>query len=206
MEELFNGLPMRKFRRGQILIYEGDPIENIYWLVSGYVKVFSILANGGQRTIIIYNPGEAFPLASFLSGEGVTRYFYECMTDVEVKSRPQAKFQQMIRGNLELGEELISYTYNLSQQFVERIETLSAQSSRSKLISLLNYLARKSGKKSGDSIKLAVPLTTKEIADMCGLTRETASLQLIRLRKEGVVSGRRHLCIKESKFRKISEA
>lgn len=205
MEDLFKGLPVRKFRRGQILIYEGDPIDNIYLLVQGYVKVFNILVSGSQRTIIIYKPGEAFPLASFLSGEGVTRYFYECMTDVEVKIRPQAKFQEMIRGDMELGEELIIYTYGMSQQFIERIETLSAQSSRSKLISLLVYLSRKTGEKTKAGVRLAIPLTTKEIADMCGLTRETASLQLMRLRKEGVLSGHRYLCINDKKLQELSD-
>lgn len=128
------------------------------------------------------------------------------MTDVVVKRQRQDKFQQAIRGNLELGEELISYTYSLNQQFIERIETLSAQSSRAKLLSLLYYLSRKIGEKNGEGIKLPVPLTSKEIADMCGLTRETASLQLIRLRKEGVVSGRRFLCVNESRLKKFFQA
>jgi CRP-like cAMP-binding protein len=75
MENLFINLPVRKFRKGQILIYEGDPIENIYLLVGGYLKVSNILASGNQRTVIIYAPGEVFPLASFLSGEGLARYF-----------------------------------------------------------------------------------------------------------------------------------
>jgi CRP-like cAMP-binding protein len=205
MEKLFNDLPTRQFRKGQILIYEGDPVENIYFIVNGFVKVSNILADGERRTIIVYKPGEAFPLTSFLSA-GVARYFYECMTDVEVKSRPPAEFQNMIKGNLEVGEELIAYTYKVSQQFIDRIETLSAQSARSKVVSLLNYLAKKTGEADGAKIKLSLPLTSQEIADMCGLTRETASLQLIRLKKEGVIAGRRNLIINDAKLTKLVEA
>ncbi len=203
MEKLFEGLPARKFRKGQILIYEGDPIESIYMLVSGYVKVSNLLANGSQRTIIIYKPGDAFPLTSFLSGEGVARYFYECMTDVEVLVKSQAEFQDMIKGNLEMGEQLITYTYRMSQQFIERIETLSAQSARSKIISLFHYLAKRVGEPDKERINLKVPLTSQEVADMCGLTRETASLQIIRLKKEGVVSGRRQLSLDKAKLKKL---
>jgi len=205
MENLFDELPTRQFRKGQILIYEGDPVENIYLLASGYVKVFNILASGDQRTIIIYKPGEVFPLASFLSGEGVARYFYECLTDVQVRSRPQAQFQELIRDNLEIGEELIAYAYKMSQQFVERIETLTARSARSKVLSLLNYLAKKTGEATDfGQVKLGVPLTTQEIADMCGLTRETATLQLLRLKEEGVVAGRRNLTVDTRKLKKLS--
>jgi len=206
MENLFSDLPIRKFRKGQILIYEGDPVENIYLLVEGYVKVSNILANGSQRTIIIYKPGDSFPLTSFLSGEGVARYFYECMTDVEAKARPQADFQAMIKGDLAIGEQLITYTYKISQQFVERIETLSAQSARSKVISLLAYLAKRVGVPEGAKVKLNVPLTSQEIADMCSLTRETASLQMIKLKKEGVVNGRRHLYLDKVKLKKLEAA
>ena len=206
MEKLFEGIPVRKFRKGQILIYEGDPVENIYMLMSGYVKVSNLLANGSQRTIIIYKPGDAFPLTSFLSGEGVARYFYECMTDVEVLAKSQAEFQDMIKGNHELGEQLITYTYRMSQQFIERIETLSAQSARSKIISLFGYLAKRVGEPDKAKINLKVPLTSQEVADMCGLTRETASLQIIRLKKEGVISGRRQLSLDKAKLKKLAAA
>lgn len=206
MDLLFQDLPVRNFRKGQILIYEGDQVENIYLIISGYIKVSNILNNGSQRTIIIYKPGDAFPLTSFLSGEGVARYFYECMTDVKVKAIPQTDFRAKIRGDLELGEKLIAYTYDMSQQFVERIETLSAQSARSKVISLLAYLANRAGGPDGSKIRLDVPLTSQEIADMCGLTRETASLQIIRLKKEGVVSGRRFLYLEPAKLKKLAAA
>lgn len=189
-----------------MLIYEGDTIESIYYLVSGYVKVSNISDNGAQRTIIIYKPGDAFPLTSFLSGGGVARYFYECLTKMEVKSRPQAEFQKLIKGNLELGEELIAYSYKMSLQFEERIETLSAGSARAKVASLLKYLANKTGDDQGEKIVLGVPLTSREIAEMCGLTRETASLHLINLKKEGVISGRRYLSIDKQKLTQLSRA
>lgn len=205
MERLFHEQTARKFRKGQILIYEGDPIENIYFLVGGYVKVSNISETGAPRTILIYKPGDAFPLTSFLSGSGVARYFYECMTDVEVKSRPQAQIQKLIKGDLEMGEQLINYTYMMSQQFEERIETLSAHSARAKVASLLKYLASTTGREEAGKITLGAPLTSREIAEMCGLTRETASLHLIRLKKEGVISGRRHLVIDKRKLDRLSQ-
>lgn len=205
MEEIFQELPSRKLNKGQILIYEGDIINSIYFLVSGYVKVSNIHFSGAQRTIIVYIPGEAFPLASFLSGHGATRYFYECMTDVELKVMPQGDFQKKIHDNLELGEKLIAYASRMSDQFVERIEMLSAQSSRHKVAGLLNYLADKTGEPINGKTRLNLPLTSQEIADMCGLTRETASMQLQRMKQDGIVSGRRNLVIDPTKLARIMQ-
>jgi CRP/FNR family transcriptional regulator, anaerobic regulatory protein len=206
MERLFRSLPARKFARGQILIYEGDSIDNIYFLISGYVKVSNILLSGSQRTIFLYTPGDAFPLTSYLSGVGVARYFYECMTDIEIKVMPQKDFQKLIKGNLAIGEELISYTYKLNMEFVDRIETLSAPSARHKVASLLEYLIDRAGSQQDGKIRLNIPLTSQNIADMCNLTRETASLQLIKLKKDGIVQGGRHLVIDHDKLQKFLAA
>jgi len=206
MEEIFKRLPSRNLNKGQILIYEGDTIDNIYLLISGYVKVSTLHRSGAQRTIIIYAPGEALPLVSYLSGQGIARYFYECMTDVELKVMPQKAFQDKIHSNLELGEELIAYSYKMSNQFIERIETLSAQSARQKIAAMLNYLAVKAGEKSGGKTRLKIPLTSQDIADMCGLTRETASMQLQKMKQEGLVSGRRNLSIDNKKLAKIVDS
>jgi CRP/FNR family transcriptional regulator, anaerobic regulatory protein len=204
MERLFADLPMRTLSRGQILIYEGDLVQNIFYLADGYVKVSSLQVNGSRRTIFIYTPGDAFPLTSFLSGAGVTRYFYECMTDVELKVMPQKKFQELIKGNLEVGEELIAYTYKLNLQFVDRIEILSAHSARHKVASLLAFLAAKAGTpQAGGKVRLNIPLTSQNIADMCSLTRETSSMQLIKLKKDGIASGSRELSVDMPKLRKL---
>lgn len=203
MEAIFKDAALRQFSKGQILLYEGDLIETIYFIVSGYIKVSNILANGNQRTIVIYSPGEAFPLISFLSGAGVARYFYECMTDVQLKVMPQKEFQQKVKGNLELGEELIAYSYRMNSQFTDRIETLTAQGASLKIAGLFKYLAYKSGKRDGDTVTLELPLTTQEIADMSSLTRETTTLKLNKLKKSGVISGRRFLSINMKKLNKI---
>ncbi|HET9721636.1 MAG TPA: Crp/Fnr family transcriptional regulator [Candidatus Saccharimonadales bacterium] len=203
MENLFDNLPIRQSRKGQVLIYEGDNVKNIFFLVGGYVKVFSILPSGNQRILVIYGPGDIFPLTSFLSGSGIAVYFHECMTDIELKSIPQADFQQKIRGNLEIGEKLIAYTYRLNQLFMDRINILSAHSARQKIASLLVYLAKRVGTSEHENIRLDLPLTSRDVADMCGLTRETATLQLIRMKKEGIVSGGRYLIVDRQQLKKL---
>lgn len=200
MKRLFVRAPTRKFAKGQIIIYEGDPIETIYYLINGYVKVSHILSDGNQRTIVIYAPGDAFPLVSFLADMGTASYFYECLTDVEVASMPQIQFQQKIKGNLELGEELIAYTYTLNQQFLERIDTLAAQNARQKVVSLFEYLGHKAGVEKDGKIRLKIPLTSRQIAEMCGITRETASMQLTRLKKDGAIEGKRCLVLNPHKL------
>ncbi len=112
------------------------------------------------------------------------------------------KLGAKIRNDFEAGEEVVNYAHSLNQQLMKRVEMLSAGSARRKIAALLDFLAQKAGKRE-QLCRIDIPLTTKEIANMCGLTRETASAQLTQLRREGVISGSRFLNINLPKLKNI---
>ena len=87
-------------------------------------------------------------------------------------------------------------------QFIQRIDVLSVNNARRKIIALLAYLIQKASS-DDEHTRLNIPLTTQDIANMSGLTRETASIQLTKLRKAGVVSGSKHLVINTTRLNKI---
>ncbi|MBI4033519.1 Crp/Fnr family transcriptional regulator [Candidatus Saccharibacteria bacterium] len=202
IRELFGGSILRKLPKKQIVLYEGDPIENLYYIVNGYVKVYNILGNGTERTIFIYGPGDIFPFTSYLTGSGLARYFYECMTEVEMCVASPENVEAKVRGNFELGDALIHYTNSVSQQFLSRIDILAVNDARRKVIALLAFLVDKTSDGDGQS-RITIPLTTQDIANMCGLTRETTSVQLSRLRKSGILSGSRNLVVNMAKLEKL---
>lgn len=205
MEDLFADSRLRKLPKGQIVIYEGDSVDHLYYIVNGFIKVYNILSNGSERTIFIYGPDDLFPFTSYLSGSGVARYFYESIAETEVYSISPKRLEQKVRGNFEIGEALIQYSNSVSQQFIQRIDILSVNDARRKIIALLAFLATKTGN-DGDISTLSIPLTTQDIANMCGLTRETVSIQLARLRRAGIVSGGRSLVIDTVKLNKLKPA
>lgn len=203
MQAIFDKVKSQAIRRGQILLYEGDPISRIFEIQEGYVKVYSLeIDHQTKRTIFIYGPGDMFPMTSFLSGAGMTRYFYECMTDSVLKVMPQADFQASVKNNLERGAQLMSYATETNHQFLDRISALSAGGASAKVVDLLEFLLTKAGgERVGDEVKLGLPLTARDIAELCGLTRETVTHQLNELRRRGVISGSRVLCIKPDKLK-----
>lgn len=139
IQQLFVNGRVRRLPRGQIVIYEGDPVTNLYFLAAGYVKVYSILASGSERIIFIYGPGDMFPITSYLSGAGVTRYFYECLTEAEMRLIAPEYLRNKIKDNLELGEALMQYANFMNQQFVARIDMLAAAGAKYKIIALLEF-------------------------------------------------------------------
>lgn len=202
IEELFRASPLKHYPKRQIIIYEGDPPDNIYYVVEGYVKVYNILGSGAQRIIFIYGPGDVFPLTSYLSQAGVVRYFYECITDCQLRVMTSANLEQKVKDNFSMGESLIRYTYGVNQQFFQRIDTLAAKESKRKVVSLLLFLVDKAGIGEPRS-KISIPLTSQDIADMCGLTRETASAQMQKLRSSAVIEGYKSITVNLPKLEKL---
>lgn len=200
--KIFEDAGAKNLPKGQILIYEGDVVNRLYYLVGGYVKVYGIQDNGSENIIFVYGPGEIFPFTSYLSGSGTAQYFYECMTDVSLKYIPSKLFERRVQGNIKAGEALITYTTTVGQQFMQRIDVLSVNDARRKVVALLAFLIQKTGSKD-NLIRLDLPLTTQDIANMCGLTRETTSIQLTKLRKNGVIYGSRNLTINNTRLDRI---
>lgn len=188
--------------KGQVLIYEGDAINKLYYMQTGYVKVYNILDSGSEHIIFVYGPGDIFPFTSYLSGSGTARYFYECMTDIKSLVMLAKEFERKVQGNTQAGEALISYTNTIGGEYIKRIDVLSVNDARRKIIALLSFLLEKTG--SDDKLsRLDIPLTAQDIADMCGLARETTSLQISQLKKDGVISGSRNLIINITKLSAI---
>lgn len=204
LEELFAASSLKNFPKRQIVIYEGDPPDNIYFIAEGYVKVYNILGSGAQRIIFIYGPGDVFPLTSYLSQAGVVRYFYECITPVKLRILPAGELEKLIQNNISTGESLIRYTYSVNQQFFQRIDTLAAKEAKRKVVSLLLFLVSKTGTP-GDKSKIQIPLTSQDIGDMCGLTRETASAQMQRLRNSGILIGFKSVTVNVPKLENLRE-
>ncbi len=199
---IFEYARAKNLPKGHILIYEGDIVNKFYYVQHGYVKVYNILDSGSEHIIFVYGPGDIFPFTSYLSGSGTARYFYECMDDVKLRIISAKDFEQSVQGNVQVGEALITYTAQIGLQFIQRIDVLSVNNARRKVVALLAFLIHKTGSLD-EHTRLNISLTTQDIADMCGLTRETTSLQLVRLRKAGIISGSRHLVINKTRLSKI---
>lgn len=202
MRDLFDGGRVKRYPKGQIIFYEGEAIKDLYYLDKGYVKVYNIMPTGTERTIFLYGPGDAFPMTSHLSGVGVVRYFYECLTDVKVLMIKPETLNKNVQGSIKTGEILIKYTSSVNVRFAQRVDLLSVNDARRKIISVLAILVKRTGS-AGKLSKIAVRLTHQDVADMCGLTRETASIQLERLRKEGVLTNTKMSVVNTVKLNRL---
>ena len=81
-----------------------------------------------------------------------------------------------------------------------RVEGLTFDTAYRKVESLLLYFAKKFGEKKGKDTIIDYPLTHREIASWIGSARETVSLEIEKLKKNGIITvTKRTILIKDMK-------
>jgi CRP-like cAMP-binding protein len=203
LKKLFKNQRIKSFSKGNILIYEGDQVKKIYYIISGFVKVYTVVNTNEQRIIYIYKPGDIFPLTTYLSGSHTARFFYESMNPATMRCISIKKFEQKVEGNYELGEALVQYTNNIDKQFLRRVnDIVSRGDDLSKVISLLNFLYQKFGTDQSQT-NIILPLTPMELSCMCSLSRDETLKQLRKFKTAGVNYNSSSIIIDTAAFRKL---
>lgn len=183
------------YKKGQALLRADDTPSAVFYLVKGYVRMFSISESGQELTLMIIKPGDAFPIRWAVTGER-HRYYFEAITPVEVFKAPIDSFSEFIHSNSEVLYYLLNNILIRLGGLLERMEYLNFGNAYQKVASILVICAERFGVKNGKSIVIRVPLTHSDISNLIGLTRETTSVELKKLERRG-------LCVKDGKYIKV---
>lgn len=185
-----------QYKKGEVIFRAGDQPPGIYYLASGYVRVYSFSRSGEELTLIIFRRGDIFPVSWALNA-AVSAYFVEAMTKASLWRVSREEFLDYVRGQPEI---LFELTHRVMERFLglmERMEHLVFGNAHSKVASILLICAERFGRRVGKETIIDVPLTHNDIATLVGLTRETVSIEMKKLEKRGCVgSRRRHLVVK----------
>ncbi len=190
-------LPYKKaaFSQGSTLISPQKDPGNVYYLVSGSVKMYAVSEDGEEIILHIFRDNSFFPLMLFLS-ETKNTYYYEAVSDTVVAIAPYDKVTSFVRSDPEI---LIDLSIRFSKAItglLTRIEGLAFQEAFSKVLSLFLYVGEKFGTPSSDGIFITLELTHQDIASWVSVRRETASRQLEKMTQEGLIHMRdRHYVI-----------
>lgn len=201
----FESKTIREYPKGQILLYQAEQTNSVFFIKKGNVKVYDINSNGDEKLLLILGPGDIYPVIWTFKSSDKLLYFYESMSDIEIAVSDRTDFTREVDKNHE-------FTIGLLRHFVERIKDLSmrvecleASNSKYKIAQVLQYLMdRHTLKKSGRFTILCLPTTHQIIASMAGTSRETASTIIKELEDEGVLTQEFDtLGISASKLRKF---
>jgi len=194
--KLFSALPEEKraamasmlrpvnIKKKSFIYSMGDSAEKIYILKEGRIKITRLTEDGKELTIDILEPGDIFG-EMVIAGESERETSAEALEDSFICAIGKQDFERFIAENPGVSMGITKWFGSRLRRVENRLENLIFHDVRSRLLTLFDDLAGKYGEETPDGKKITIHLSHQEIANLIGATRETVTLELNNLKREG---------------------
>ncbi len=188
-QHLPNATTKRTVRKRAILIYQGEVPRQVYMVHSGTFKAYRLGSFGEEQIVSFKTPGDIFPETWVFGKTSSALYYYEAMSDAEVLTIERSVFLNLLDSKPELKDQMMDYMVTNYTGLLMQISALEQSRAAEKLILMVYYLMFRYGKekKPGEYI-LNLNLTHTTLASLMGLTRETTTTELGRLKRKGIIA------------------
>ena len=188
------------------IFYSLDFKEELYVVVTGYVKRYSVTEDNQKVIESIYGPGYFFPLTPVyskllhlnLSQESNT-YVYQAMTDLEIQGISSDKLIVAIEKDPSIYKDLFYEAGLRLRANINRLASNALKDDYKKVTHLLGYLADEFGVVEERGVKtvqrITVPLEPVDIAEQLNIDVQKVERAFQRLIAQEVVSIENHFIL-----------
>jgi CRP/FNR family transcriptional regulator len=170
---------------GAELIGDSTQIRSYANVMRGVVKLSKVLEDGRQQVVGLQFAPD-FLGRLFGHENAVTA---QAASEVELCVVPRAALEALITQNPALEHKLMQQTLRELDEARDWMVTLGRKTAQEKVASLLYLLAthRDPSAELSAAVRFELPLSRSDIGDFLGLTLETVSRQISKLRRLGVI-------------------
>lgn len=165
---------------------EGAPVNGLFFILSGKVKVFRTGINGREQIVRFAKNGEIighrgfgteeyYPIAAIAIEDTVLCYFSKDTLQQVLKTEPKFTYDLML------------FYANALNKSEAKVKSLSQMTVRERVVDTLLFVNRKFGQLNGF---INLPLSRKEYADYAGTTEEQVIRIFSTLKKEFLITTR----------------
>nr|WP_314261483.1 Crp/Fnr family transcriptional regulator [uncultured Devosia sp.] len=171
-----------QYRAGEELMADAEPIINYGNVLRGVVKLSKVLEDGRQQVVGLQFAPDL--LGRLFASE--SRVTAEAASDVDMCLVPKAALETLVRENPELEHRIMLQALRDLDEARDWMVTLGRKTAAEKVASFL-YLISSHIDPAGAVTTFDLPLSRADIADFLGLTIETVSRQMSRLKADNII-------------------
>lgn len=174
---------VQKVTSGKAVFSEGDTAEHVYEVVSGMLRLFKLLPDGRRQITGFLSAGHIVGLSYD------ERYLYttEAVTEVTLCRYPRARFERLVDEVPGFARRLLAVTSDELRTAQDQMLLLGRKTAAEKIASFLLTMSERQGEDEGME-SVHVPMGRSDIADYLGLTMETVSRTLTKLKAQGAIA------------------
>ena len=176
-----------KFPKGSVVFQEGDPGDYLLLIQQGQVKVV-LLGDGGEETIINLLEPPALLGEIALLDDAPRSATVIAVAATEFLQIGRGPFLALIKKHPALALEIMGKLARSLRMATEQVRSLSMFDVPGRMLRALLMLAQERGETNRSRMLIRPQPAVKDLALMCGCTREAASRALKTLHATGYVS------------------
>ncbi|MFH5923551.1 Crp/Fnr family transcriptional regulator [Roseomonas xinghualingensis] len=174
----------RQLARGETLAWAGSEALVCANLLSGVLKLSAMTADGREQIVGLLYPADFVgrPFAEEVE------HSITALTDVELCVFPRKPFEAALENHVRMERLLLRRTLAALDEARARMLMLGRKTAEEKVASfLLDMAGHLGGQQKACEVTFDLPLTRSQIADVLGLTIETVSRQMTKLKRDGLI-------------------
>ncbi len=169
---------------GQLVFHQGDEAVDVFNVVSGVLKLYMLLPDGRRQITGFLFPGNFLGIAS----GGYYSYSAEAVTEVTLCRFARRQLYPLFERFPKLEHQLLSIATDELTAAQDQMLLLGRKTASERLASFLLGLGQRIHPEGGaDDNVVPLPMNRIDVADYLGLTIETVSRALGRLKKAGLI-------------------
>ena len=183
MDALSAAAPMAAFSAGELIYSPHQPLEKLFILKGGRVRIFRVSPDGRALTTAIVTPGTIFG-EMVIIGQQMHDSFAEALDDVAVCVMSPRDVQTLLLGDARIAARISETLGRRLAQVEQRLSDAIFKSVPQRIAGTLSVLAGNRVLGRG----LQVQLTHEQLAALAGTSRETTTKVLGELADQGLIS------------------
>jgi CRP-like cAMP-binding protein len=178
---------VRVYKPRTFVFMQGDPLERVFFIQSGTVKIYKTDMSGKEQIVSILQTGEMFPHAGFFR-KGTYPAHAEVVEEATLIVIPIDEFEQTLICYPELCIKLFRVMGEKIIDLQNRLEEQILHNTYEQIVMLLLRLTKTNAvPHDGGFYRLTTHFTNRELANMIGTSRETISRTLSQLKRKGLI-------------------
>lgn len=192
LSEFFSKYPVRKFKKGEIILKPDQNFDGVYFIKKGQVIMYRLSKKKEMRIMPTLDP---IFYASLLNKtlNRKNEFYFKAINELQVLVSP-------VKDAIKFTDVAMNQLMNVSCLTSKLLFGDATQ----KVALMLTFFAERYGKKVGNEVSFGINLPHKMMANMSGVTRETITIQLLKMEKAKLIGkNNRKLIIRD--FEKLKE-
>lgn len=204
-QELTSLMRPMEFESGGTIFREGMPAFGLYILCHGKVKIAKRTRAGHSQILKLLGPGEILGEKTMFDQETYTCYAKTLEPSLLVFI-PREGFLLFLRRHPDVALRLIEKLAHESKVFGDRLVEITSRSARERVARALLELAQAFGEITSSGWDLGVELPRGELAEMAGVSTETAIRILSEFKDRGLIAlpGRQIVILNPDEIRSLA--